>query len=93
MNYPKVEQLNNNQFVIRDGERVIFQSYKSIIAVVDFGKKIISIGSDYNYSTTTGKYRNMFFNDICYFSDLNTLKGLEKALKDGKTGSWTVKKI
>ena len=50
-----------NQFVIEDGGRVYFQSYDSIIAKVDFNTHEIIIGNDYNYSTTTGKYRNIFF--------------------------------
>ena len=67
-----VEQMINdrgngamNQFVIRDEEnsRLAFQSYNSIIAVVDYHEDTITIFPDWDYSTTTGKHRNIFFRD------------------------------
>ena len=95
----KVEQMENtrgnkvdNQFVIQDGEKIVFQSYNSLIVEVDFNKKAITIGPDYNYSTTTGKYRNLFFTDYVYLPNLNTLRGLESALKEGSFGAWTIKR-
>ena len=70
-----------NQFIIEDGNKVYFQSYKSIIACIDYDNKTITIGNDYNYSVTTGKYRNKFFNDMG-FNEIATLAKLEKALKN-----------
>jgi len=50
-----------NQFIITDGEVQYFQSYKTIIAKRDTstGKTWLDAGS-WDYSTTTGKYRNRF---------------------------------
>ena len=93
-----VEQMINdrgngamNQFVIHDGNLLMFQSYNSLIAVVNYETNEIVLGSDWDYSVTTGKHRNIFFKDYVYISDLSTKKGIEKALKDGICGKWTVK--
>ena len=48
-----------NQFIIEDGEKVIFQSYNSIIAV-DFRGTVYLDSYYHNYSRTTVKYRNIF---------------------------------
>ncbi len=48
-----------NQFIIRDGKRIIFQSYDSIIAVIEYGR--ITLDKNlWNCSKTTAKYRNIF---------------------------------
>ena len=82
-----------NQFVITETGRITFQSYNSTIAIVDFNDKVIYIGKDYNYSTTTGKYRNIFFSDYAYIPGLSTLKGLEKAMKDGRHNNFRVERL
>ena len=53
-----------NQFTITDEEKgtTTFQSYNSIIAVKEYGKKT-KIYEDYDYSITTGKYRNDFLEE------------------------------
>lgn len=73
-----------NQFLINDLDacKITFQSYASKIAEIDDSKKVITIYPDWDYSRTTGKYRNQFFLD-CGFDKLATKKGLEKALKAG----------
>ena len=93
-----VEQMINdrgngamNQFVIHDGNALIFQSYSSLIAVVDYDTNEIILGEDWDYSVTTGKHRNIFFRDYANISDLATKKGIEKALKVGMCGRWKVK--
>ena len=49
-----------NQFEIRiDGKRY-FQSYDSVIAVIDENWKITLDERYWNYSMTTSKYRNQF---------------------------------
>ena len=53
-----------NQFIITDDEgRVFFQSYDTIIACVAFGKKTQLDVNCWDYSTTTGKYRNIFLGE------------------------------
>ena len=70
-----------NQFIIESDNFTTFQSYNSTIIVIDYSKKIIYVHPDYNYSRTTGKYRNLFF-DYCGLYELNTLAKLEKAIKN-----------
>jgi hypothetical protein len=71
-----------NQFIIESDNFTMFQSYESTIIVIDYSKQIIYVHPDYNYSKTTGKYRNLFFN-YCGLYELNTLAKLEKAMKNG----------
>ena len=51
-----------NQFVIYTDNASIFQSYNSTIVKIDSGKIYLD-ESKWNYSTTTGKYRNIFLNE------------------------------
>lgn len=52
-----------NQFIMTvDGMR-IFQSYKSIIAVIDNSGNTFLDENTWDYSTTTGKYRNKFLGE------------------------------
>ena len=57
-----------NQFIINDDNgNTFFQSYKSVIVKVPmFGSDSEEIELDkkyWNYSNTTGKYRNIFLNE------------------------------
>ena len=51
-----------NQFIIYTDTGSIFQSYNSTIVKIDSGKIYLD-ESKWNYSTTTGKYRNIFLNE------------------------------
>ena len=78
-----------NQFIIYDdNNNKYFQSYKSIIAKIENNDVIENIGINYqrnkkvyldknywDYSVTTGKYRNIFLNE--------TKRETEKKIKDG----------
>ena len=60
-------------------KREIFQSYKSVIAVKTVWQDRTDIeldGTYWNYSVTTGKYRNMFLNE--------TKKETEAKIKSGE---------
>ena len=70
-----------NQFVIEDRRKVTFQSYNSTIATIDYENAIIYIGCDWDYSKTTNKYRNMFFNE-CGFYEIASAKDMRKALEN-----------
>lgn len=50
-----------NQFLIYGEDFVLFQSYKSPIAMRKGGK--VYIFPDWDYSVTTGKYRNEFLRE------------------------------
>tara|TARA_R100001460_G_scaffold65447_1_gene105781 strand:- start:635 stop:928 length:294 start_codon:yes stop_codon:yes gene_type:complete len=84
----KVKQLRSatsgrdipNQFIITTEDRKIFQSYDSIIAVkinMDNEKDYIMLDKTYwDYSRTTGKYRNQFLGE-----DIKTTR---KKIKSGE---------
>jgi hypothetical protein len=63
-----------NQFIIRTPEAIFFQSYNSIIAKKENGKIILD-EYFWNYSQTTGKYRNIFLGE--------TKKETEEKIKAG----------
>lgn len=52
-----------NQFIIRTTDGTIFQSYDSIIAVRKRNGDIILDEACWDYSVTTGKYRNIFLRE------------------------------
>ena len=52
-----------NQFRIWADDGVYFQSYKTIIAYKDLSGKITLDSDKWDYSRTTGKYRNKFLNE------------------------------
>ena len=51
-----------NQFVVTDGDKTWFQSYDTIIAIIDNGQVILD-QNKWDFSKTTGKYRNRFLNE------------------------------
>ena len=55
-----------NQFIITEGMTEVFQSYKSIIAKLHHGPVSTKVTLDktyWDYSRTTGKYRNIFLGE------------------------------
>ena len=53
-----------NQFIIETKKGRYFQSYNSIIAFIPYGKGRIKLDRYcWDYSRTTGKYRNIFLNE------------------------------
>ena len=73
----KVQQFYaQNQFVICDGKgNEYLQSYNSIIVKRDINNNI-SLGKNWDYSKTTGKYRNLYLNE--------TKKETEAKIKSGE---------
>ena len=65
-----------NQFEIFTSEGVYFQSYSTIIAFKPYGGKIQLNKNDWDYSRTTGKYRNIFLRE--------TKAETEKKIKSGE---------
>ena len=67
-----------NQFVIIDDHKnIYFQSYNSMIVKKDTLYNQIFLDQKYwNYSNTTGKYRNIFLNE--------TIKETKKKIKSGQ---------
>jgi len=64
-----------NQFIVRTNDGVFFQSYDSLIVGKMKDGKILIDQKYWDYSKTTGKYRNQFLNE--------TKKETEKKLADG----------
>ena len=52
-----------NQFIIWTDEGKYFQSYDSIIVFIDNNGKVFLDENDWDYSRTTGKYRNVFLGE------------------------------
>ncbi len=69
-----------NQFVITDDRgNQYFQSYNSMIVKKDYDYEEVKIFLDqkyWNYSNTTGKYRNIFLNE--------TIKDTKAKIKSGE---------
>ena len=64
-----------NQFVIYTTEGSIFQSYNSTIVKIENGKTYLDLNK-WDYSKTTGKYRNIFLNE--------NKKKTEEKIKNGE---------
>lgn len=88
---PKVSQMISersgrpvkNQFIVTTEDGEWFQSYNSLIAFKPFGNGKILIGKDWDYSVTTGKYRNQFLGE--------GKKETERKLESGEYGELIVK--
>ena len=53
-----------NHFVIETDEGKYLHSYESVIVFIPNDKsKPVQLGKDWDYSNTTGKYRNMFLGE------------------------------
>ena len=52
-----------NQFVIATPEGNYFQSYNSVIAFINNEGRVFLDKNKWDYSTTTGKYRNIFLGE------------------------------
>ena len=57
---------NKNQFLFYDDEKIVFQSYDSIVAVIDKKTGVLSLGADWDYSYTTRKHLYLFLSDYKY---------------------------
>ena len=55
--------LVTNQFIIRTSDARIFQSYSSTIARILHSGQVFLDEYYWDYSRTTGKYRNQFLNE------------------------------
>ena len=52
-----------NQFIYRDDEKAVFQSYSSVIAIRYSDGRIELDANTWDYSKTTGRYRNQFLGE------------------------------
>ena len=70
-----------NQFEIVTDNGIYFQSYRSIIAFRSNDQKITLDRDKWNYSVTTGKYRNIFLGETKKETEAKIKKG-EYILED-----------
>lgn len=61
-----------NQFIISDNGSTVFQSYQTTIAKIENGQVYLDVNS-WDYSKTTGRYRNLFLGE----KKAETLKKIE----------------
>lgn len=78
-NIKVVEEMAKNQYIIATDKDIVFQSYNSTIAIIRCGE-LIYIGTDWDYSKTTSKFRNLFFKK--YLKRLDTTKELKKFIAE-----------
>lgn len=73
-----------NQFVIKDGNRKVFQSYDSTIVEAKWHTDLceVNIGYDWDYSRTTSKYFKIFLMDEVGFTD-EEVEQIKKELRKG----------
>ena len=64
-----------NQFILRDSGNEYLQSYNNIIVKKDINGNI-TLGQNWDYSNTTGKYRNLYLGE--------TKKETEAKIKSGE---------
>ena len=72
-----------NQFIINDSEFTLFQSYDSVIIKTTFedGKRVVYLDSYYwDYSKTTGKYRNLFLGENKKATELKIKNNIYKLI-------------
>lgn len=82
----KVNQFyNKNQFVItcdnNNNNFITFQSYNSIICIIDYKNKILTFWLDYDYSKTTSKHLYLFLKEYFIYQDYNK-KIVNNLIKD-----------
>ena len=78
-----------NQFIIENENVYTFQSYNSVIAVVDFDNSTITIGYNWDYSTTTSRHRNAFFETLG-LDELSDTANVREAIKNGSVAGYKV---
>lgn len=80
-----------NQFIIEADRKTMFQSYDSPIVQIDRENKVITVYEDWDYSNTTGKYRNQFMDNEGFY-DMANKKGFEYYMNLGAIGNYEIKK-
>jgi len=66
-----------NQIIIRDDDATYFQSYGSVIVKIT-GEKVYLDKDYWDYSTTTGKYRNAFLREKKVDTERKLAQGIYK---------------
>ena len=87
----KVEQFYAaNQFVIWGNGATYLQSYSSLVVKItgnSYANETITLGRDWDYSTTTSKYVYLFleeYTNINFYGISNKRQYVRKLIKEGK---------
>lgn len=77
-----------NQFINESDNKIIFQSYGSVIASFNKNTKVLTLDDYYwDYSRTTSKYLYRFINEYCYNAfcrDIHTKKQVKYLIDNNK---------
>ena len=88
----KVEQFyNKNQFVIRGGNNITFQSYDSTIAVIE--NRVLTLGRDWDYSRTTLKHLYLFLDDEARYNVDFETRNIINDILNSKNKKATIQKL
>ena len=81
----RVEQIEPNQFIIHTPNKVLFQSYSSIIAVLDDRDNVqpLTLGRDWDYSRTTLKYLYKFLDKYTHYNFEHSKQHIQKMIDSG----------
>ena len=83
----KVEQFyNKNQFHLYEEGKHILQSYNSTVVVIDRATGSITLGEDWDYSTTTSKHVYLFleeYGNINFYGITNKRNYIRKLIENG----------
>lgn len=75
-----------NQYIIEIRNEkeylIFFQSYESIVCKIDFKRRIVSFGKNYDYSVTTRKYLLKFLQDSGF--DVDSIHKINDSILIGK---------
>lgn len=76
-----------NQYLITVGNKIIFQSYQTIIAEYNIkNERLTTYGNPYKFSRTTSKYFNEYLNKIGLYGIVcQQIKEKYKEFSDSKT--------
>ena len=80
----KIMKIKDNQYVYNDHDKIVFQSYDSIICILNNhteGAYKITLGRDWDYSKTTMKYLYIFLRKYAGMQNVNK-KALEIAIRN-----------
>lgn len=56
---------NKNQFLLDLGDKIVLQSYESVVCIWDYAEHKLTLGYDWDYSNTTRKHVYMFIDEYC----------------------------
>lgn len=74
-----------NQYVIITGDGIYFQSYQTVVAMLDNSGKIWVKENAWEYSKTTSKYLSEWFCNYTVYNGMTKKQG-EKLMRDGVFG-------